>query len=148
MKNFFYSMRFSVLLGGIGLLSWVGCATSSEQKPKKYLFPEKYAYIGVPDRGFEKLGGVRSKVTWPTLNIQSDDADLCQNFFNQAAIDLVRTAKKNGADAVIDVRSVVLLMDGRTETYSRPECTDDGAEGEVLLQGVAVKWKKLVKKDP
>jgi hypothetical protein len=31
--------------------------------------------------------------------------------------------------------------DGKSETYKTPECSDDGGEGQILTQGVAVKWK-------
>ena len=51
-------------------------------------------------------------------------------------------ARHQGADAVVDIKSVVFLENGKQETYSTPECSDDGFEGQILLQGVAIKWKK------
>ena len=50
-------------------------------------------------------------------------------------------AKKQGGDAVIDLKSVVYLEDGRREMYPSAECSDDGIEGQVLCQGIAIKWK-------
>ena len=70
------------------------------------------------------------------------DGDLCRNYFNKAVQDLVKFAHDAGGDAVIDVKSVVLLLDGKTEMYPRPECSDEGAEGQALVRGIAIRWKK------
>lgn len=107
---------------------------------EKHSFP-KDAHIGDVKRPYEKLGQVRSKATYATLDPKHDETTLCRNYFNKAVEDLVRRAKKVGADAVIDVRSVTFYEMGGSDTFPRPECSDDGAEGEVLVEGIAVKWK-------
>jgi hypothetical protein len=43
---------------------------------------------------------------------------------------------------------VVFLADGRRETFDRPECTDDGEEGDVLVQGVAIQWVRTKTSGP
>lgn len=88
------------------------------------------------------MGLVRTKVDFTTLDPGFDESSLCLNYFNKAARDLVKRAKEKGADAVIDVRSVVFYEGGKSETFPKAECSDDGAEGQVLAQGIAVKWKK------
>ncbi len=71
----------------------------------------------------------------------SEGKTLCANYYNKAVNSLVEAARRKGADAVIDVKSVVFLEDGRKEEYQTPECADDGMEGQILTQGIAVKWK-------
>lgn len=121
------------------LLLLVGCSTIQEVEHPTHEFP-KNAYLGKPDRPHKVIGGVRTKVEFPSLDPRYDFDQLCKNYFNKAAGDLLKRAKKNGADAVIEVESVVFLVDGRRETYHSAECADDGAEGQVLAQGLAVKW--------
>jgi hypothetical protein len=101
----------------------------------------KSAFKGNVSRTYEKLGLVRSKVNFLTLDPGREESELCRNYFNKAVKDLVKTAKNKGGDAVIDVKSVVFFEDGHMELYSTPECSDDGMEGQVLTQGIAVKWK-------
>jgi hypothetical protein len=60
----------------------------------------------------------------------------------------VKYAKQQGADAVIDVRSVVFFEDGSRETYQTAECSDEGDTGQILAQGVAVRWKTLADPKP
>jgi hypothetical protein len=43
---------------------------------------------------------------------------------------------------VIDVKSVVFLENGKSELYPSAECADDGMEGQVLSQGIAIRWKE------
>jgi hypothetical protein len=95
-----------------------------------------------PTRPFEFVGWVKTKVNYVTLDPQHDEAQLCENYFNKAVRDLVKQARDHGGDAVIEVRSVVFLVDGRQETYPKAECADDGEEGQVLAVGKAIKWKK------
>ncbi len=122
-----------------------GCATSlPEPKHDRYAFPDK-VFIeeptgrlqGVP---YKPLGWVKAKATWPTMEHESNNQSLCRNYYNRAARNLAREAEKAGADAVIRVRSIVILLDGKTEEHPTPECSDDGAEGEILLRGVAIKF--------
>jgi hypothetical protein len=131
-------MRLFCLLAAATVLQ--ACSSVPEPKVTWYKFPKR-AYLGVPDRPFSKLGQVRTRIAYSTLNFDVDENLLCKNYFNKAAVDLVKRAKEVGADAVIDVRSVVFQMDGKTQTFDSPECVDDGAEGQILAQGVAIKWK-------
>ncbi|MEO5969331.1 MAG: hypothetical protein ABIQ95_05345 [Bdellovibrionia bacterium] len=125
----------------IGLLSLIGCSTLPSTKLKHYPFPKGEAFIGNSQRPYVTLGTVRSKVDFISLDELHEEKYLCNNYFNKSVRDLVSTAKQKGGDAVIDVKSVVYLEDGRQETYPRPECSDDGLEGQILTQGIVVKWK-------
>jgi hypothetical protein len=118
-----------------------GCATLPPSRYKDHSFPKEDAFLGNVKRQYEPLGLVRAKVNFQTLDSIHEETDLCRNYYNKAVRDLVRYARDKGGDAVIDVKSVVFLEDGRQELYSTPECSDDGMEGQVLAQGVAVKWK-------
>jgi hypothetical protein len=111
-----------------------------EPKYERFRFP-KNAYVGNVTRPYETLGPVRSKVDFANLDLQREDKEVCHNYYNKSVRELARFAKLQGGDAVIDVKSVVFLQDGRSETHPTPECSDDGAEGQVLTQGIAVKWK-------
>lgn len=127
------------LLGALG-----GCASVPEPKFEKFAFPRN-AYVGDVQRPYVVLGPVRSKVDYPSLDMGDnghEESRLCRNYYNKAVRDLLKFARRQGADAVVDVQSVVFLEDGRRETYKTPECSDDGAEGQILTQGVAVKWKE------
>jgi len=128
----------TIILLALGLS---GCSSLPTIKVTKHKFPKGFVFIGEPKRPYEAKGWVKTKVTWNSLNPDYEESDLCKNYWNKAAMDLVKRAKENGADAVIDMRSVVFLIDGKQQTYPTPECTDDGAEGELLAQGIAVKWK-------
>lgn len=125
----------------LGLGTGLGCTSLPTPKVKRYEFP-KEAYLEDPERPFETLGLVRTKVTYGSFHPEFEEEDLCKNAFNKAARDLVRRAKKQGADAVVRVRSVVFLMDGKIETHPQPECVDEGEEGQLLAQAVAIRWKK------
>ncbi len=110
-------------------------------KHKSYSFPLETAYVGDVKKPYSAMGLVRTKVNYQTLDPSREEEDLCKNYYNKAVEDLVRLAKDKGADAVIDVKTVVFLADGRAELYKTPECADDGIEGQVLAQGIAIKWK-------
>ncbi len=130
-------------LGGAAVVAVaIACSTLPKHKHKKYIFP-KEAHLGIdPGYPFEVMGPVKDKQVWASLDMENEEKDLCKNYFNHAAGELLKYAKKAGGDGVIEVRSVVFLMDGRTETYETPECSDDGEEGQVLVQGVAIKRKR------
>lgn len=125
------------------------CASVPERtKHPHYLFPEKSVYLELPSgleesRPYKVLGWVKAKADWPTLDQDGYSQSLCRNYFNKASASLLKEAKKAGADAVIQVRSVVFTLDGRTEEHATPECSDDGAVGEVLVRGIAIKFKPL-----
>ncbi len=119
------------------------CSSVPSPKFSKHKFPEDGAYIGEVKRAYKALGVVRAKVDFPTLdpaNPDLDESKLCRNYYNKAVSDLVQAARDKGADAVVDVKSVVFFENGRHETYPTPECSDEGDEGQILAQGIAVKW--------
>ncbi|MEK6704414.1 MAG: hypothetical protein AABZ06_01360 [Bdellovibrionota bacterium] len=118
---------------------FAACATFPEPKLTRYDFP-KGAFFGEQKRAYKVIGMVKSRVDFPSLDPAHDEKILCVNYFNKSIVDLVKQAKEHGADAVIDIKSVVFLQDGRSETYGSAECSDDGEEGQVLTQGIAVKW--------
>ena len=128
-----------------------GCATSlPEERHRTFHFPEKLVYVEEPTgefqgRPYEVLGWVRARAHFPTLEQDPNSLKICRNYYNKAALDLLHEAKKPGGDAVIKVRSVVMLLDGKTEEHATPECSDDGAEGEILVKGIAIKWKPIPK---
>lgn len=121
-----------------------GCASPIPKfRYQKSEFP-KNAFVGVPDaRRFERIGSVRARADFLSMDPENPNANsqiLCRNYYNRAVNDLVKFAREKKADAVIEVKSVVFMMDGKTELHDSPECADDGAEGQALVQGVAVKW--------
>lgn len=126
---------------GAGLFS--ACSSLPEPKFTRHEFPTKNVYIDdvTPPRKYETLGLVRTRVNYNTLNPDRDEAELCRNAYNKAARDLLRIARRDAkADAIIEVRSVVFFLDGTTKLYKTAECSDDGGEGQVLLQGIAIRW--------
>ncbi len=133
-------------------LSLSACSTDlPEEKHDRYAFPVDSAYVNLPTgknetRPYETMGWVRTKVVFQTMNQEPNNPTLCRNYYNKGVRTLLADAKKAGADAVVQIRSVIIFMDGKTEEKETPECSDDGAEGEILLRGVAIKYKKTLKK--
>ncbi len=127
---------------GLALLLAAFASCTSLPKPKQtyYSFP-KDAYIQAPKRPMQTMGSVKSRADYPSLDATHEEQELCRNYFNKAVGDMVRMAKERGADAVVDVKSIVVMEDSRVETYPKPECADDGESGQVLVHGIAVKWK-------
>lgn len=138
---FFGVIHFlGILCGGL-----VSCATLPTPPFRTYAFPKEKAFLSSqekPSRAYEVLGVVRSKVHYPSLDPLREESFLCQNAFHRSVQQLLEYAQKKGGDAVIQVESVVFLKDGSQERYPTAECADDGAEGQVLTQGIAVRWKK------
>lgn len=143
--------RFAAYVLGVFIVgvSLSGCATSlPEERHDTFHFPEKLVYVEEPTgefqgRQYEVLGWVRTKVHFPTMEQDPNNQKICNNYYNKGARDLLKEAKKAKGDAVIKVRSVVILFNGKTEEYPTAECSDDGAEGEILMKGISVKWKPL-----
>ncbi len=131
------------VVAGIGILVGSGCSSFPKSTFKPHSFPTETAFMGDVKRPYQKLGLVRSKVNYQSLDVSHEEGELCRNYFNKAVSDLVQMCKDKGGDAVIDVKSVVFLEDGRQELYPTSECADDGMEGQALAQGVAVKWLPL-----
>lgn len=115
-----------------------------EAHVRKYEWPKGDAFLEAPKRPYERVGLVKTRVDYPTLTDKYDESYLCKNYFNKAALDLVKRARDAGGDAVMEVRSVILQLDGKFQTFSQAECVDEGAEGQVLAQGVAIRWKPEV----
>lgn len=128
------------------LTVFCGCTTLPSANHKEYAFPKEEAYSGDVKRPYQVLGEVRTKVDFTSLDEQHEEAALCRNYYNKAVRQLIELAHDRGGDAVIDVKSVVFLADGRREVYSTPECSDDGMEGQILTQGIAVRWKLAERK--
>jgi hypothetical protein len=131
----------------VACLVLAGCASAQlpSEHHEHYSFPESRVYIEEPtgkaaNVPYKVLGWVRSKANYPTMEQEVNNQTLCRNYYNKAAKSLLKEAKKANADAVIKVRSVVFLIDGKSEVYPTPECSDDGAEGEILLRGIAIKF--------
>ncbi|MCM2322004.1 MAG: hypothetical protein NDJ90_01950 [Oligoflexia bacterium] len=137
------SLERAALSLTLAWLSWAGvaCTTLPTPKVSSYAFPKGEAFVGNADRPYETLGLVRTKVEYFTLDPMHEEEDLCRNYYNKAVRDLVKRAKEKGADAVIDVKTVVFTADGRQEFHPTAECTDEGDEGQVLAQGIAIRWK-------
>jgi len=123
------------------LLIASACSSLPAPKQNRYSFPKASVYLGGMDHPYTVLGRVRTKVDFTSLDPNFEEDALCRNYFNKAANDLLERAKKNGGDAVIDMKSVVFLEDGRQQSFSTPQCADDGEEGQVLAQGIVIKWK-------
>jgi hypothetical protein len=140
-------MRF-LLIAFATLLTLSACTTLPEPKMDKVSFPNETAYYGdVKGRPYEKLGMVRSRMDFNTLDPVHDEKELCRNYFNKAVRDLVKQAKKQSGEAVIEVRSIVFFEDGSNKLYKTPECSDEGQEGQILVQAIAIKWRPLPNND-
>ena len=137
MRNSFFKT-----LGIIAVTSTLSCNTVPTQKFVPYSFPKDVAYTGNVERPFQPMGYVRTKVNFQSLDMSHDEAELCKNYFNQAVRDMLKMARAKGADGLVQVRSIVFYEGGQHEVFPRAECSDDGMEGQVLTEAIAVKWKK------
>ena len=97
--------------------------------------------MGDVKRAYVAKGSVRAKVDFQSLDPSHEEGELCQNYFNKAVRDMVDMARDKGADAIIQVRSVVFYEGGIRESFPSAECSDDGMEGQVLTEAIAVQWK-------
>jgi hypothetical protein len=121
-------------------LSAAACSTLPDSKFEKHSFPDN-AFVGdVKDRPYITLGQVKARVDFQSLDPGHDEGELCRNYYNKATRELLKTAKDKGADAIINLESVVFYEDGKLGTYPTPECSDDGQEGQILVQAIAIKW--------
>jgi hypothetical protein len=136
-----------VLIFTLSLLSVGACSTIPSVKHEPHHWPKGEAFFGAPSdiKPYDSLGLVRSRADYPSLTNDDDEHILCINYFNKAVKDLVKYAKKMGGDAVINVKSVVFLMDGKTDSFDRAECIDEGHEGQALAVGQAIRYKKIEK---
>ncbi len=146
-NGYLKTLKANFLSTSISRIVWIAivlivsaCTTLPAPDYEKYSFP-KEVFRGTPkDRKFKVVASVRARVEFATLDMQREENRLCQNYFNKAAKDLLKYAKQAGGDAVIEVKSVTFLLDGKMETHDTAECSDDGAEGQILAIGKAIKW--------
>jgi hypothetical protein len=125
------------------LLSACVCSCTSLPAPKhkEYSFPRKVAFLEEElTRPHKVIGTVRARQDFATLDPNREEESLCKNYYNKAVRELARQAHEKGADAVKGVRSVVFFENGKSELHKSPECSDEGDEGQVLVQGSAIKW--------
>lgn len=127
------------VLAGISLFS---CATIPDPKYTPYSFPEGDVFVDTkPTRPFKVLGPVRVRVNYDSLNPDRNEQSLCRNAFNKGAKDLLKRAHRDlKGEAVIEVHSVVYYIDGKSEKFKTPECSDDGGEGQILMEGKAIRY--------
>ncbi len=131
------------MIAAVAVLIMGGCSSSIPRvSHKQFEFPKGKAFLGQPKRPYEKLGLVRAKANYSTFDpADADRGDqLCRNYFNKAVNDLVKFAEDKGGDAVIEIRAVTQLQTGQWEQHKKPECSDEGTEGQSLAEGIAVKW--------
>lgn len=142
--------RFPCFAASIAVLTGIGCATLPEPSYKKYPFPEGSVFVDEkPTRRFKVIGPVRVRVNYSSMNPDREELELCRNYYNKGAADLLKRAKRDfRGDAVIEVRSVVYYMDGKSKRYSTPECADDGSEGQILMEGKAIRYLPDPKPSP
>jgi hypothetical protein len=107
---------------------------------EKFDWPKDRAFIEEPKRAYTKIGQVKTKVDYQSLDPDHEEDALCKNYFKKAVQDLVKRAKDHGGDAVMDVRSVTFFEDGTSKRFKDAQCADDGQSGQVLAEGVAIKW--------
>jgi hypothetical protein len=137
MTNLFF-FRGSFLF--FALLSVVfSCSTLPDVPYEKFSYP-KGVYSGKPKRPYKVLGEVKARVEFPTLDMNREEDRLCENYFKKALTDLLKYAKDAGGDAVVEAKSVTFLLGGKMETHDKAECSDDGADGQILARGFAIKW--------
>jgi hypothetical protein len=140
-------VRYLLLITALLPVLSSGCASLPEPEYTKYDFPKKGVYVDVPPeehtrgRKYEILGIVRTKINYGSMDPDKDEQTLCKNYYNKAAHDLLKRAKREAkGDAVIETRSVVFFMDGLSKEYKTPECSDDGSEGQILLTGKVIRY--------
>jgi hypothetical protein len=136
------------LAAAIAVLAGFACSTLPEPKYKKYSFPEGSVFVDEkPTRPFKVIAPVRVRVNYSSMNPDREELELCRNYYNKGAGQLLKRAKREfRAEAVIDVRSVVYFMDGKSTRYKTPECADDGNEGQILMEGKAIRYLREKKK--
>jgi hypothetical protein len=129
------------LFAFVGVTLAGGCASLPDSQYQKIPFPKKHAHLSeTPPFPAEILGVVRAKISFPTTDPEHELEELCLSAFNQGAHDLIKKAKKTYKTAtdVIGIQSIVFFLDGTKKAYPQAECSDDGNEGQVLMQGQAI----------
>lgn len=139
-RNFILNPAIKTGMSTFLIAGLFSCATLPDSKYEKIKFPKKGATtadkVSYP---FKKLGIVRTKILFPTTDPEHEPEQMCLSAFNQGAHDLLSKAKKEfGATAIISVRSVVFYLTGEKKLFETPECSDDSAEGQILMQAEAI----------
>jgi hypothetical protein len=125
------------------------CGCSSTPAGKKSTEVQRALPVGVSfdeggGRPYQKVGTVRAWQEFKTeLDESFNDKEFqrrCRLAFREAATKVLKIAQEHGGEAVIQIRSVVFLADGRKEFLPSAECADDGDAGEALVEGIAVRW--------
>lgn len=127
-------------------LIFAACSTGVPSvRHQKFKFPADRAFVGLPsDREVERIGFVRARSDFNSFDPERPENDVqtvCRNYYNRAVQDLVKFSREKGGDGVVEIKSVVFTMSGKSELHDSPECSEEGTEGQILVQGVAVKWK-------
>lgn len=135
------------------VLIWgaLGCGSLPTDSVEIFSPVKDGAFVEEPPKSqpFQVLGIVRTKVNYPSALPEYTDEQLCKNYYNKAVKQLVKAArKKYDADAVITIRSVVRYMDGKHDVFKTPECSDDGNEGQIAVQGRAIRFTKPEEEPP
>ncbi|MBC7385423.1 MAG: hypothetical protein H7301_04555 [Cryobacterium sp.] len=144
----FYFFRVRSIFWVLSLFFISSCASLPDPKYTAFEFPEDAVFIDTkPAQKYKVLGPVRVRVRYSSLNAEREEQDLCKNYFNKGARDLLKRARRDlKADAVINVRSVVYYMDGKSKSFTTAECSDDGGEGQILMEGKAIRYFSKSKK--
>jgi hypothetical protein len=126
----------------------VGCVTGSgipNQEIRHYRLPRSGVFEEheLKEKPYEALGLMKGKTNFNSLVESMTFEQLCSNYFNKAVTELLSRAKRDrGADALMNLQSVVYYANGAVEYHKKPECSDDGAEGQILIQAQAIRFKK------
>ena len=136
----------AVVLGVAAL--FFGCSSAPTVKKGSEAFkllPAGVMFDEGGGRPYQEVGTVRAWQEFKTeLDESFDEKEFqrrCKLAFHGAAEKVLQIAREHGGDAVVRVRSVVFLADGRKEYLPSAECADDGDEGEALVEGMAIRWK-------
>ncbi|NDD90764.1 hypothetical protein EBZ37_01580, partial [bacterium] len=123
-NSYFFGLAFVFCLA----LSACASAPKSNSQPEDWVLrptPEG-VFMGKPERAFKTVGTVR---TWQGFPTSLDDSFTetefnrrCRKAFYEASGKLLGIAREHGAEAVVEVNSVVFLADGRKEYHPKAEC--------------------------
>lgn len=149
-----FRRKFGAILLQCGLVgaffNLFSCATLPAPTFNAYAFPEQDVFVETkPTRRYKVVGPVRVRVNYNSLNADREELELCRNYYNKGVADLLKRARRDlKADAIVEVQSVVYYLDGKSKSFPTPECSDDGGEGQILLQAKAIRYLPPRKKRP
>jgi hypothetical protein len=138
------SLPAAVLVAAALFFSCSSAPTGKKSAEAQRPLPAGVTFDDGGGRPYQKVGTVRAWQEFKTeLDESFDDKEFqrrCRQAFREAAAKVLKIAQEHGGEAVIQVRSVVFLADGRKEYLPSAECADDGDAGEALVEGMAVRW--------